>query len=459
MFFLKTNENTSKNNKPFIEKSTTSSTSSSSPTTPNNNANKSAIFLNSIAGARNSIIRGKELYERGRLGDAEKLIVSGFKTLIQNIDYESSHFIYPTQSLGMVSMKMGKYQSGEKFFKIAQDKIQRAMQENNFYIKNESEVYNNQGLLALRKGNTTVALQFLTKALETAEKHSLPTVPSIYSNFGEYYKLQLKYEQSLNYFSLAHLSYIHIYGSSTLANQDTIDKARCLLNRAQILRILERYDEGKEFLIEGFKVLSTIFRYEGKGACPKSSDWAKALIEFGHFYAISGEYEKAKQKFINAKEIYESLETPFAPDYIINNLNLAILERYLLSMSTTISPTTLIPSESKTKEYIVGLLKPISKPLEEMKSQTCINLKAPNRMFVEYEKLCSYLKYNNNDSGKQQLSLPIPSPSSWDSNNINIEQQQQQQHQNTQQQYFSFINNNTIKYLKLIEPHFFQLTI
>ncbi|KAF2078672.1 hypothetical protein CYY_000043 [Polysphondylium violaceum] len=317
----------------------------------NNNNNKSTESL--IINSRNLLFHGRQLLERGDLDQAEKMIVHSFRNFNKKIDIHSSLFAVPSHAVGLVSLKKGKYSKGEQFFKLSLD---RSETDSSYVYRNSIETSNDLGLSLLRQGKTQESFEQLQKALNLALEYQMYSlVASIYTNLGEYYKDMCYYDKSKFYHGIAH-SRLMTYSSPGL------DMARCFLNRSQISRISGEMDQSKEFLLEGSGILIRYLKRMGYSSnLPKHMDWAKTLIEFGHYYYKMGNIDKAKKKLNSAKKLFEEMNIKSIPDSVINTLNLAIIEKNI-----QLAPATSAADQQKIETHIQNLLAEIQKPYKDL---------------------------------------------------------------------------------------------
>ncbi|KAK5583841.1 hypothetical protein RB653_005443 [Dictyostelium firmibasis] len=298
---------------------------------------------------RHSIFRATESLDRGLFKKAEDFAVSSIKDLMKKIDLSSSLYAYPTYALGLISLKKGYYSISESFLKDSLSRSE-AIDGIDRNVKNIAESTNDLGLSLLRQGRFEESALYFFKAEKIAKDYNLDfLLPSIFSNIGEYYRELCYYDKSSNYHAKAH-NYLLAFP------KEQLNLARCCLNRGQVYRLSNQIEESGDFLNAGAKILTNYLNSIDSNPTPNHMDWTRFVIEFGHLYFSMGEIEKARQKFIIAKNHFISMNNSNIPDAIINMLNLAVLERNF---------PTLTPAQSNS--YISDILASIQTPLQKLK--------------------------------------------------------------------------------------------
>ncbi|KAN0016330.1 hypothetical protein ACTFIU_006297 [Dictyostelium citrinum] len=302
---------------------------------------------------RHSIFRARESLDRGLLKKAEDFAVSSVRNFMKKIDLSSSLYAYPTYALGLISLKKGYYSTSEGLLKDSLSRSEAIDDINKIVKKNMIESTNDLGLALLRQGRPEEsALNFFKAEKMVKENFDFYfLLPAIYSNIGEYYRELCYYDKSIEFHARAH-NFLLAYPNEQL------NLARCLLNRGQLYRLSNQIEASKEFLDAGGKKLINYLNSIDSRSTPNHMDWSRFLVEYGHFYFSIGNIEKARQKFISAKDHFISMNNSDTPDAIINMINLAVIERNF--------PT--LPS-AQSEIYISDILASIQAPLLKLKSQ------------------------------------------------------------------------------------------
>ncbi|GAM21928.1 hypothetical protein SAMD00019534_051030 [Acytostelium subglobosum LB1] len=279
-------------------------------------------FRQTMTNSMYSVFQGREYLERGAYEQGEKLIIDGFKTLNTNVDFSSSLFAVPTHAMGLASVRKGDFKNGSTLFNLA---IDRCKDVDSIVYKNFilPEALNDLGLCLVRQKKPVDAYEAFQRAETLANDNDLNQLSSIFTNIGEFYKDGKNFSQSNLYHGKAHYKLID-------KGKVNIDLVRCLLNRAQVLRLDGNISEGRTLLAEAITTLRSLEAGKDKqlkNKRPRHIDWAKILIECGHFYYDEKAYGQAKMILKNAKDLLDLLEIPHSPDAVINTINLAILEK------------------------------------------------------------------------------------------------------------------------------------
>ncbi|EFA85831.1 hypothetical protein PPL_01062 [Heterostelium album PN500] len=286
--------------------------------TSNEKFNIKQVMLSSL----HSVYQGREHLERGNFAQGEKLILNGFKTLNNDVDFSSSLFAVPTHALGLASIRKGDFKSGTTLFNLA---IDRCKNVENIVYKNYilPEALNDLGLSLVRQKKSEDAYEALQNAEKLTSNEDITQLSSsILTNFGEYYKNRKEYAQASFYHGKAHYQLIN------KREDNNIDLVRCLANRAQVLRLDGDIKSGRLLLSEAISALRKLEnKAEKYGKKPRHLDWAKILVECGHFHYAENAYDKARNTLKNAKDIFDVMEISNSPDAVINALNLAIIEK------------------------------------------------------------------------------------------------------------------------------------
>ncbi|KAN0030475.1 hypothetical protein ACTA71_009114 [Dictyostelium dimigraforme] len=302
---------------------------------------------------RHSIFRARESLDKGLLKKAEDFAVSSVRDFMKKIDLSSSLYAYPTYALGLISLKKGYYSTSEGLLKDSLSRSEAIDDISKFVKKNMIESTNDLGLALLRQGRPEEsALNFFKAEKMVKENIDLYfLLPAIYSNIGEYYRELCYYDKSIEFHARAH-NYLLAYP------REQLNLARCLLNRGQLYRLSNQIEASKEFLDAGGKKLINYLNSIDSKSTPNHMDWSRFLVEYGHYYFSIGNIEKARQKFISAKDHFISMNNSDTPDAIINLINLAVIEKNFPKLSPTQSDT-----------YISDILASIQAPLLKLKAQ------------------------------------------------------------------------------------------
>ncbi|EGG22660.1 hypothetical protein DFA_04790 [Cavenderia fasciculata] len=308
-----------------------------------------------------TIINGKELLDRGNFPEGEKLIVQGFKSMKKNIHFSSSLFAFPTHAMGLASLKSGHYSNSEKLLRLSIDRCDNIMYQHHMLPK----ALNDLGLTLVRQRRSEEAMtQFETAnklALQSPILEQSNISASILTNQAELYKSRCMYNDAKLFHGMAHYQLVQ-----SGRGNDNIDMFRCQMNRAQIFRLSNQIQEGKSFLSEAYATLKSVEGNDDKyqplalrRSLPspvkekRLLDWAKFLVECGHFHFDEQNFKLAKKSWTDAREIFQQLKTPLTPDAMINSINMSILER-------------LKPTEPNPQEYVTSLLEGIDPTNKEL---------------------------------------------------------------------------------------------
>ncbi|KAM9992865.1 hypothetical protein ACTFIY_010313 [Dictyostelium cf. discoideum] len=314
--------------------------------------------IKAVNQTRHSIFRARESLDRGLLKKAEDFAVSSVRDFMKKIDLSSSLYAYPTYALGLISLKKGYYSTSENLLRDSLSRSEAIDGINKSVKKNMIESTNDLGLALLRQGEYGKSFSNFSKAEEMVKEEILKKeidlyflLPAIYSNIGEYYREFHCYDTSIEFHARAH--------NCLLAYPlEQLNLVRCLLNRGQLYRISNQIEVSKEFLDAGHKKLVRYLNSIDSKSTPNHMDWSKFLMEYGHYYFSIGNIEKARKKFISAKDHFISMDNSETPDAIINMINLAIIEKKFPTLPSAQSDT-----------YISEILASIQSPLLKLKTQ------------------------------------------------------------------------------------------